>query len=299
MLNSTKIKIGISPIGWTNDDMPELGGEIPFEQCIREMHETGYNGCEVGSKFPRDPETLLQLLKPYNLQIASQWFSTFFTGESNLGQTTLAFINHLMFLKSLGAKVIVVSEQGHSIQGQMYTPLFENKPELKESEWESLKSGLESIGKIASAHGMKIAYHHHMGTVVQSREEVDKLMQLTDPKYVHLLADTGHIHYAGGDPKKLVEDYIDRIIHVHLKDVRSEIVEKVRNEKLSFLQGVKLGAFTVPGDGVIDFKPIFETIGKSDYSGWLIVEAEQDPQIANPKEYAQKGRNTIRELAGI
>ena len=299
MLNSTKIKIGISPIGWTNDDMPELGGEIPFEQCIREMYETGYNGCEVGSKFPRDPETLLQQLKPYNLQIASQWFSTFFTGESNLGQTTLAFINHLMFLKSLGVKVIVVSEQGHSIQGQMDTPLFENKPELKESEWESLKSGLESIGKIASAHGMKIAYHHHMGTVVQSREEVDKLMQLTDPKYVFLLADTGHIHYAGGDPKKLVEDYIDRIIHVHLKDVRSEIVEKVRNEKLSFLQGVKLGAFTVPGDGVIDFKPIFETIGKSDYSGWLIVEAEQDPQIANPKEYAQKGRNTIRELAGI
>ena len=299
MLDSSKIKIGIAPIGWTNDDMPELGGEIPFKQCIREMSETGYGGCEVGSKFPRDPKVLLEALKPFNLQIASQWFSTFFTGDSNPGETAMAFINHLMFLKSIGAKVIVVSEQGYSIQGQMDTPLFENKPELKESEWDSLKSGLDSIGKIASAHGMKIAYHHHMGTVVQSREDVDKLMQLTDPKYVYLLADTGHMYYTGGDPLKLVEDYIDRIVHIHLKDVRSKIVDKVRSEKLSFLQGVKLGAFTVPGDGDIEFKSIFDKIGNSNYAGWLIVEAEQDPQLANPKEYAQKGRNTIRELAGI
>ncbi len=299
MLDSTKIRVGIAPIGWTNDDMPELGGNIPFEQCIQEMHETGYSGCEVGSKFPRDPDTLLEALKPYKLQIASQWFSSFFTGDSDPGKTLLAFINHLMFLKSVGARIIVVSEQGHSIQGQMNIPLFDNKPVLMESEWESLRSGLESIGKIALEHDMKIAYHHHMGTVVQSRREIDKLMQLTDPEYVYLLADIGHMHYAGGDPIKLVEDYIDRIVHIHLKDVRSEIVEKVRNEKLSFLQGVKLGTFTVPGDGVIDFKSIFRIIGQSDYNGWLIVEAEQDPSLANPKQYAKKGRNTIRNLTGI
>ena len=152
---------------------------------------------------------------------------------------------------------------------------------------------------ITGQHGMKIAYHHHMGTVIQSREEVDTLMALTDPKYVHLLADTGHIHYAGGDPEKLISDYIDRIVHIHLKDVRDEIVKKVRRENLSFLQGVKLGAFTVPGDGNINFKPIFDLIGNSNYSGWLLVEAEQDPQLANPKLYAQKGRDTIRKLGGI
>ena len=134
MLDRSKIKIGIAPIGWTNDDMPELGGEIPFEQCIQEMAETGYAGCEVGSKFPRDPQTLLSALNPYNLQIASKWFSSYFTGNNDSGKTVLAFINHLMFLKSLGAKVIVVSEQGQSIQGQMNTPLFKNKPILKEDE---------------------------------------------------------------------------------------------------------------------------------------------------------------------
>ena len=140
---------------------------------------------------------------------------------------------------------------------------------------------------------MKIAYHHHMGTVVQTREEVDKLMELTDPKSVFLLADTGHMYYSGGDPADLLQTYLDRIIHIHLKDIRLDILQ------LSFLQGVKLGLFTVPGDGIIDFAPIFEYIGKSTYSGWLIVEAEQDPEKANPLVYAKMGRETIRKLGGI
>jgi len=299
MLNSSKIKIGIAPIGWTNDDMPELGGDIPFEQCIRQMHETGYEGCEVGSKFPRNSETLLAALKPYNLKIASQWFSSYFTANRNPKETIDAFKKHINFLKSVGATVIVVSEQGHSVQGNMDTPLFENKPTLLEKDWDNLKEGLEKIGKIAQNNDMKIAYHHHMGTVVQSRIEIDKLMKKTDPNLVYLLADTGHIFYAGGDPKDLIKDYIDRIVHIHLKDVRSKIVKKVQKEKLSFLQSVKLGAFTVPGDGDIDFKPIFDLIGNSNYTGWLVVEAEQDPHIADPKLYAQKGRDTIRKLSGI
>lgn len=299
MLDSSKIKIGIAPIGWTNDDMPELGGEIPFEQCIRQMYETGYEGCEIGSKFPRDPDVLLNALKPYELKIASQWFSSYFTTNTNPDETVDAFKTHMKFLKSVGAKVVVVSEQGYSIQGQMETPLFRNKPVLLENDWEKLKLGLERIGMIAIENGMKIAYHHHMGTIVQSRSEIDKLMGITNPDLVFLLADTGHMYYAGGDPNKLVEDYIERIIHIHLKDVRANIMKKAREDNLSFLQSVKMGVFTVPGDGSIDFKPIFDTISKSKYHGWLLVEAEQDPQLADPKLYAQKGRETILKLTGI
>jgi len=299
MLDKTKVKIGIAPIGWTNDDMPELGGEITFEQCIREMHESEYEGCEIGSKFPREPKTLLDALKPYNLKIASQWFSSYFTTDSKPDGTIMAFKNHMRFLKSVGAQVIVVSEQGNSIQGKIKTPIFEKKPILDEFGWNKLKRGLETLGKLAVENGMKIAYHHHMGTVIQSRDEIDILMHITDPELVFLLADTGHIFYAGGNPVSLISDYIDRIVHIHLKDVRSVILNRVRDDKLSFLESVKLGVFTVPGDGGIDFKPIFKIIEKTAYSGWLIVEAEQDPTKANPKKYAQIGRNTIRKLSGI
>jgi inosose dehydratase len=299
MLDPKKIKLGIAPIGWTNDDMPELGGNIPFERCITEMAEANFQGTEVGSKFPKEPNALKKALAPHKLQIASQWFSAFFTSQSDPNATIEAFKKHMDFLKAMGAKVVVVSEQGSSIQGQPKTPVFEKKPVLEEAGWEKLAKGLNAVGKIAADNGMKVVYHHHMGTVVQTREEIDKLMQMTDPSLVWLLLDTGHAYYSGVDPAKLAKDYIGRIAHVHLKDIRKPILEKVKAEKLSFLQSVREGVFTVPGDGIVDFPPVIKILEKANYEGWMVVEAEQDPAKAIPLEYAKKARNYITKITGL
>lgn len=301
MLDPSKIKLGINPIEWTNDDLPELGGDIPFEQSIREMHLAGFQGTEIGGKFPKELDKLKKSLQPYNIQIVSQWFGSYFTIEENPSFTINLFNKQMMFLKKMGAKVIVVSEQGNSIQRKMDLPLFDNKPILDDNGWENLVSGLNLIGKIAEENEMSIVYHHHMGTVVQTRKEIDKLMELTDPELVWLLVDTGHIYYSdGGDsPIRLIRDYGKRIKHIHLKDVREENKQRAINEKWSFLKGVLNGVFTVPGDGSIDFKPIFEAIKEINYEGWLMVEAEQDPAIENPFEYAQKARTYIKKLTNL
>jgi len=300
----TKIKLGISPIGWTNDDLPELGGNIPLEKCLSDIKQANFIGTEVGSKFPKDPLKLKSILKPFKIQIASQWFSSFFITEKrdkHEGETIKRFKQHMNFLKSLGAKVIVISEQGKSIQGKIDLPLFLNKPNMEENEWEYLIYGLNTIGKIAIENKMKIVYHHHMGTVVQTRSEIDRLMQSTNPNYVFLLVDTGHMYYSDGNdsPSNLILDYQDRIKHIHLKDIRESIKKKVIEQKLSFLQSVKEGVFTVPGDGDINFDKIFSAINQIKYEGWLIVEAEQDPEKANPLEYALKARNFIKQKLRI
>lgn len=199
----------------------------------------------------------------------------------------------------MGAKVIVVSEQGNSIQGQMETPLFDQKPVYTEEEWKLLVEGLHLLGDLAAEKGIKIVYHHHMGTGIQTSEEIDRLMAETNPESVSLLYDTGHLVFSGEDYLQVLNKHMDRIHHVHLKDVRIEVANKVREGKLSFLQAVKAGVFTVPGDGVIDFKPVFEVLEAAGYKGWFVVEAEQDPAVANPLEYALKARAYIREQSGL
>jgi inosose dehydratase len=298
MFTENKVKLAIAPIGWTNDDMPELGGDIPFEQCISEMALAGFIGCEVGHKYPREIEVLKKALDLRGLRIASAWFSAFLTSKP-FQETAEAFKAHRDFLYALGAKVIVVSEQGNSIQGQMEAPLFENKPVFTEEEWSCLVDGLHRLGDLAAEKNMKIVYHHHMGTGVQTTEEIDRLMAETDPQKVSLLYDTGHLVFSGEDPLHVLNKYIHRIHHVHLKDVRMEIVHKVREGKMSFLQAVKAGVFTVPGDGAIDFQPVFAALAAAGYEGWLVVEAEQDPSVANPLEYALKARQYIRETCGL
>jgi inosose dehydratase len=280
--------------------MPELGGETTFEQIIKEMAEAGFQGSEVGNKYPKDPAVLKKALAPYKLEIASQWFSSFFTTKDQK-ETVEAFKKHMAFLKALGCKVIVISEQGNSIQGQMDTPLFDKKPVIDEAGWGKLAKGLEAIGALAVKEGMKIVYHHHMGTVVQTAAEVDKLMAKTDPKLVWLLLDTGHMYYSdgGSSPLEVLKKHSKRIAHVHLKDIRDPVKKKVIDKKMSFLQSVKEGAFTVPGDGAIDFKPIFAELEKAQYAGWFVVEAEQDPKKANPLEYAKKARAYIKKTAGL
>ncbi|MDR1733494.1 MAG: myo-inosose-2 dehydratase [Oscillospiraceae bacterium] len=293
----SKVKLGIAPIGWTNDDMPDLGGENTFEQCVSEMALAGFQGSEVGNKYPKDPAVLNKALRLRGLTICNQWFSSFLISQP-FEEVKAAFEAQLDFLYAVGARVIGASEQSGSVQGTSKS-VFEEKPVMSDAEWDKLCDGLNKLGEIAITKGMKLTFHHHMGTVVQTEEEIDRLMEGTDPAKLHLLYDSGHLSFAGIDPAAVLQKHVKRVAHVHLKDMRPEIVAKVKAEKLSFLQGVRLGAFTVPGDGCVDFKPLFSILDEADYEGWYVVEAEQDPALANPFEYALKARAYIKEAAGI
>lgn len=295
MSEEAKITFGCAPIAWTNDDLPELGKENTFEQCISEMALAGYTGTEIGNKYPRDPQTLKRYLEPRNLQVASAWFSSFLTTKP-FQETKEAFIEHRDFLHAMGAKVIVVSEQGHSVQGQMSTPVFKEKPMFSDSDWDKLTQGLEALGEIAHEKGMDIVYHHHMGTGVQTTAEIDRLMANTCPEKVSLLFDTGHLVFSGENPIEIYHKYQTRIKHVHFKDIRELVAEEVKQNQDSFLNAVKKGVFTVPGDGMINFAPIMKVIVESGYKGWIVVEAEQDPAKANPFEYALKAKKYINQL---
>lgn len=298
MTNQPKIKLGIAAIAWTNDDMPELGSENSFEQCISEMALAGFTGTEIGNKYPKDPKALQEKLKLRNLEVASAWFSAFLTTRP-YAETAEAFIQHRDFLWAMGAKVIVVAEQGHSIQGKMDTPLFKDKPQFTDAEWVKLTEGLEALGELAHEKDMEIVYHHHMGTGVQTTTEIDRLMKETDPTKVSLLFDTGHLVFSGENPLQIYKTYQNRIKHIHFKDIRDTVTQEVKAENNSFLSAVKQGAFTVPGDGVIDFKPIMSEIQNANYTGWIVVEAEQDPAVANPFEYALKARNYLKKECKI
>ena len=299
MFDKNKVKLGIAPIAWTNDDLPDLGGENTFEQCVSEMALAGFTGSEVGNKYPKDTEILKKALKLRGIEICNQWFSCFLLTKS-FEEVEKEFRTQLTFLRDMGAKIIGASEQSYSVQGRQDTPVFGQKYIMDDSEWEVLCTGLNRLGRIAKEeYGICLTFHHHMGTVVQNPDEVKRLMENTDPEYVSLLFDTGHFAYCGADPLEMAETYADRIRHVHLKDIRPEIVQKVKKEALSFLDGVRLGAFTIPGDGAIDFDPIFRVLEAAGYEGYMVVEAEQDPEKANPFEYALKARKFIREKTGL
>ena len=298
MLDENKVRLGIAPIAWTNDDMPDLGKENTFEQCVSEMALAGFNGSEVGGKYPTDTAVLKKALDLRNISICNQWFSSFLISKP-YEETEKEFIKATDFLKEMGAKVIGVSEQSYSIQGKMEQPVWEGKYVMNEEEWKLLADGLNKLGKIAKDKGMTLTFHHHMGTVVQTEEEIDKFMELTDPELVFLLFDSGHLSFAGINPENVLEKYVNRVKHVHLKDIRKEMVEKSRAERWSFLKGVREGVFTVPGDGDVDFAPIFSILEEAGYEGWVVVEAEQDPAKANPLEYAIKARKYIRKVCGL
>lgn len=285
------IKLGIAPIAWSNDDMPEMGADISFEQCITEMAAAGYQGCEVGHKFPRDPKVLQAALAPHRLCVSSAWYSLYFT-EDREQETLTGFITHMNFLKAMGAKVIVVCECGHSVHTQPL-PVFAAKPDFTRAQWQALQHGLNKIVELAKANAMQVVFHPHMGTGVQQAEEIDRLMEQSE---VSLLLDTGHLHFAGCDPLRTLQKHGKRIQHIHLKDIRPAILARVRAESLSFLEAVKAGVFTVPGDGCINFAAVFKLLHEQQYQGWWIVEAEQDPRLANPLTYAIKARTFIGEF---
>lgn len=299
MFDKNKVKLGIAPIAWTNDDMPDLGKENTFEQCVSEMALAGFTGSEVGNKYPKDPEVLKKALGLRGVEICNQWFSSFLITKP-FEEVEKEFRAQLAFLKAMGAKVIGASEQSHSVQGQMDTPIFGHKYEMNDEEWDTFCTGMNKLGKIAKEeYDIALTFHHHMGTVVQSLAEVDRMMENTDPEYVSLLFDTGHFTYCGEDPLEVVKKYVHRIKHVHLKDIRPEVVEQVKKENMSFLAGVRAGAFTIPGDGCINYDPIFKVLEDAGYEGYMVVEAEQDPAKANPLEYAIRARKFIAEKTGL
>ena len=298
MLDSKKVFLGIAPIGWTNDDMPELGAENTFQQCVSEMALAGFSGTEIGNKYPSDASTLKRMLDVRGLRIASRWFSSFLISKP-LEENVKAFEAELAFLAAVGAKAINVSEQSYSIQGMEKTPIFGHKYVMNEQEWGLLTNGLNVLGKIAAEKGFRLCFHHHMGTVVQTAEETTRMLDETDAKYVHLCYDTGHFVFTGADPVAMLKKYVNRVGHVHLKDVRLPVLERVHKENLSFLTAVREGAFTVPGDGGFDFQPVFDVLDKANYTGWLLVEAEQDPAKANPFEYAKMARSYIAAHTGL
>jgi inosose dehydratase len=298
MFDRDKVYLGITPTGWTNDDTPGIGDDIPFEQCVSEMALAGFEGCSVGHKFPKDPEVLKAALELRGLRVSEPWASTYFTVAEMEDRTVESFRQQMAFIKEMGGTDVVVAELGHAVHQQ---PVFvlANKPVFSDEQWGRMVEGLNRLGRMAAEEEMRLCYHHHMGTGVQTRAEVDRLMDDTDPEVVHLLFDTGHLYWAGGDPLDMASAYADRIKHVHLKDIRKDVLDRCMERKMSFLESVIEGAFTVPGDGVIDFEPIFRTLADAGYEGWLVVEAEQDPHKANPLEYAMKARAYLRQVTGL
>ncbi|MDA3834785.1 MAG: myo-inosose-2 dehydratase [Spirochaetales bacterium] len=297
-MKKKQVRLAIAPIAWTNDDLPDLGGENTFEQCVSEMALAGFTGSEVGNKYPKDPTVLKPMLDIRGVQICNQWFSSFLTVQP-FEDVEKEFTAQLDFLAAMGASIIGPAEQGHSIQGMQDVAIFEKKPVFTDTEWKFLADGLNKLGAIAKKRGFKLCYHHHMGTGCQTLEEVNRLMDMTDPALVWLLYDSGHFIFSCDDPVAALKKHIRRVGHVHLKDVRSEVLKQVKEEKMSFLDAVRAGAFTIPGEGMIDFPALFAVLEENDYEGWMVVEAEQDPAKANPFTYAKQARTYIKEKTGL
>ncbi|MBC8003694.1 MAG: myo-inosose-2 dehydratase [Opitutaceae bacterium] len=299
-LNADKVWIGITPTSWWNDDFLDIDIGITFGQCVSEMALAGYQGCSVGHKYPSDIDVLKRELGMRTLRVSEPWTSTFFTEKAMYDQTVADFRRSLAFIKAMGGTDIVVAELGLSAH-QRPIALLPNRPIFDDAQWEAVTGGLEHLGRIAKEEGMRLCYHHHLGTGIQTREQVDRLMASTDPDLVYLLLDTGHITFSGDDALSLAQCYATRIKHVHLKNIRRPIMEQAIEQNLSFKQGIQAGIFTVPGDpeGCIDFGPILQVLADQDYEGWLMVEAEQDPAKATPLVYAKMARSYLRDATGI
>lgn len=286
--NKKNIEYGIAPIGWRNDDIPTIGKDNNLQQLLSDIVVAGFDGTEVGGFFPT-AEKLNYEVNLRGLKICSQWFSSFIIRDG-IERASVDFEKHCKFLQAVNAHIAVVSEQTYSIQQDENKNIFIDKPNFTKREWKQLCEGLEHFGEIGQKYDVKVAYHHHLGTGVQTTEETAWLMDHTNPELVGLLYDTGHIMVSDGDCMTLLNQYIDRIVHVHFKDVRFEKEKESRELGLSFENSFLNGMFTVPGDGDIDFRPIFEKIVKNNYKGWIVVEAEQDPDEKNPLEMALKAR---------
>ena len=290
-----EIRLGIAPIGWSNDDLLELGGDITLEQCLREARQAGYAGVEKGGKFPMDPKVLGPILEGHGLKLVSGWFS----GELRHGsieREKRRIAQQLALYQALEVPVMVYAETTDTVQAAIDTPVAA-RPRMPDEEFKSYGDKLTELAEWLRAEGCPMTFHHHMGTVVESEREVDLLMARTGDA-VGLLFDTGHLHFAGGDVLATARRHGRRINHVHCKDIRADVLARLKAENWSFLKGVIEGVFTVPGDGAIDFRSVAKVLADIGYSGWVVVEAEQDPKKANPLEMARIGHAALTKAFG-
>jgi inosose dehydratase len=292
-MSAFEVRIGINPLSWMNDDLPSLGGETPLELALTEGRAIGYEGFELGNKFPREPRALKALLAQYDLALVSGWYSGRLAQRSVEDEIAAADA-HLDLLAQNGATVMVYGEVADSIQGAP-RPLYQRPRFFSDAQWDAYAERVDAFARHTLSRGVRLAYHHHMGAYVETPADVDRLMARTSDA-VGLLFDTGHITFAGGDPLAVLDAHIARVCHVHCKDVRPAVLKIARNRNWSFLDAVLAGAFTVPGDGAVDFPAVIERLARHGYCGWLVVEAEQDPVVAPSFEYAQKGYRTLRGL---
>lgn len=299
------VRIGINPLSWMNDDLPSLGGDTPLETALREGKEIGYEGFELGNKFPKDGPGLKAKLDEFGLACVSGWYSGFLAevapGQSNdeaVAEEIERCKAHMTKLQFNGVNVVVYGECAGTIQGQIDTPVSKRPHFASDALWQGYAQRLNAFGAhLLQTYGIRLAYHHHMGAYVESPADIDKLMALTDPTKVFLLFDTGHAYFGGANsPVDLLKKHVGRVAHVHCKDVRTPVIAKARNEGWSFLNGVINGTFTVPGDGSIDYAAVLALLKAGGYQGWLVVEAEQDPAVAPSYLYAKKGFDTLRGL---
>lgn len=283
------IRIGANPIGWSNDDLQEIGGTTPLETCLAEAREAGFEGMELGHKFPREPQALKAALAPFGMACISGWYSAELL-RRDADEEMRHLRPHLDLLKAMGSTVLVFAETSNAIHGDRSKPLSQ-RPVMKVSDWAEFGRRITQVAERTLAEGVRLVYHHHIGTIVESAADIDAFMAATG-EAVHLLLDTGHATWGGADPAALARRYRARISHFHAKDVRQAVMEQTRREDWSFLdavlgQGSELGVYTVPGDGMVDYSAVFREL--PGYSGWVVVEAEQDPQKAHPLTCAKKG----------
>ncbi|MDC9604150.1 myo-inosose-2 dehydratase [Xenorhabdus griffiniae] len=288
------VQLGINPLTWTNDDLPSLGAETPLETCLTEGRQAGFAGFELGNKFPRQAQILGPILAAHDLKLVSGWYSAELLTRS-VKEEIAAVQPHLTLLRELGATVMVFAEVTHCIHGNQDKPVY-LRPLFPAERWQEYGEKLTEFARYTQSQGIQIAYHHHMGTVIESAKDIDNLMENTGEE-VGLLLDTGHLTFAGDDPLTVARRWCTRINHVHCKDIRPDVLKDVKNRKTSFLDAVLSGVFTVPGDGCVDYPAIFAILKANNYHGWLVVEAEQDPAVAHPLTYATLGYRNLHKFA--
>ncbi|MBL8561384.1 MAG: myo-inosose-2 dehydratase [Gemmobacter sp.] len=291
------IQFGTNPIAWANDDDQTIGAHIPTARILDEAgRQIGFDGIENGHRWPNEPEALRALLAEYGLKFISGWYSTELLLRS-VEDEIAAVQGHLAKLKHNGCKVCIVCETSNAIHGDAKKPV-NDRPVLSSAEMVAFGAKLEAFAAYLAGEGVTLVYHHHMGTIVESPEEIDALMAATGP-HTHLLFDAGHCTFGGGDPVAVLTKHAARVRHFHAKNIRPAITAKVRAEGWSFLQGVVGGAFTVPGDqeGGVDFAPLLKILADHSYDGWIVIEAEQNPDERNPLLYQTLGLATLKRLA--
>ena len=281
------IRWGVSPIAWANDDMPELGGDTPLDSILADIRDVGFEGVELGGKFPRDAATLKPLLNSYGLDLIGGWYSGSLLVQDADAEID-ALQDHLRLLKAMGSSVFVFAETSNAVHGDRAVPLT-GAPRLAARDWKTFGARMTDVADYVKSEGLKFAYHHHLGTVVETAGDVDAFIAATGPS-VGLTLDTGHAALGGVNSLAIIRDHPGRVAHVHCKDVRWETFTKQKSRGSSFLDGVLAGMFTVPGDGGIDYAEVMQALKRMDYSGWIVIEAEQDPAVAEPRTYGVTGR---------